>query len=88
LSAGFHAGAHRRCRVSKKGFTSGGGDHSYDVELYTSTSAFANILSFEAPSASLSCNLKQSYNNLISTLIMSLYVSYVCLCILASLRIP
>jgi hypothetical protein len=33
-------------------------------------------------------NSKQSCNNLISTLIMSLYASYVCLCILASSKIP
>jgi hypothetical protein len=31
---------------------------------------------------------KQSCNNLISTLIISLYILYVCLCILASSRIP
>jgi hypothetical protein len=31
---------------------------------------------------------KQSCNNLISTLIISLYASYVCLCILPLLRIP
>jgi hypothetical protein len=54
------------------------------LKCYTST----NVLSFEASFAFLSCNLKQNCNNLISTLIMSLYALYVCLCILTSSRIP
>jgi hypothetical protein len=37
----------------------GRGEYSYDIELYTSAKMFAstNVLSFEASSASLSCNL-------------------------------
>jgi hypothetical protein len=37
----------------------GRGEYSYDVELYASAKmfAFASVLSFEAPSSSLSCNL-------------------------------
>jgi hypothetical protein len=59
---------------------------SYTLSLKCYT--FANVLFFETPSASLSCDLKQSCINLISTLIISLYASYVCLFILALLRIP
>jgi hypothetical protein len=39
--------------LSKKVFTLGRGEYSYDIELYAS----ANVLSFEGSLASLSCNL-------------------------------
>jgi hypothetical protein len=57
---------------------------SLPLKCYT----FASVLSFEAFSASLPWILKQSCNNLTYTLIMSLYASYVCVCIFASSRIP
>jgi hypothetical protein len=61
-SVGFCTEARHRCRVAEEGFHLLGevntlmtSSYTFPLKCYTS----ANVLSFEASSASLSCNLKQ-----------------------------
>jgi hypothetical protein len=84
LSAGLRVGACRRCRVAEEGFLQG------EVNtLITSSCMLPEMLYLLKHLLLLFLVIsKQSCNNLISTLIMSLYASYVCLCILASSRMP
>jgi hypothetical protein len=58
------------------------------VSLPLKCYASVSVLSYEALLLLSLVNLKTSCNNLIYTLIMSLYASFVCLRILASSRIP
>jgi hypothetical protein len=60
LSAGLWTGPHHRCRVAKEGFHLYSEVNTIMMSSYTlplKCYASANVLSFEAPSASLSCNL-------------------------------